>query len=69
MKALIIVLSLISLLSFSSTLPHFTFNGIESFHECSKEKGKIYLYIIGSLSEEANSATIDPIKIKKMGEF
>ena len=69
MKALIIVLSLISLLSFSSTLPHFTFNGIESFQECSKEKGKIYLYIIGSLSEEANSATIEPIKIKKMGEF
>ena len=69
MKELIISLSLISLLSFSFALPHFTFSGIESFHDCSLEKGKIYLYIIGSLSEEVSSATIANIKIKRMGEF
>jgi len=69
MKGLIIFLSLISLLSFSSAVPHFTFSGIESFHDCTGEKGKIYLYIIGSLSEEVASASIANIKINKMGEF
>ena len=69
MKELFIFLSLISLLSISSALPHFTFSGIESFHDCSGEKGKISLYIIGSLSEEVGSVTLPNYNIEKMGDF
>ena len=69
MKELIIFLSLISLLSISSALPHFTFNAIESFRDCSGEKGKVSFYIIGSLSEEIGPVTLPNYNIKKMGDF
>ena len=69
MKELITFLSLISLLSFSSELPHFTFSGIESFHDCSGEKGKVSLFIIGSLSEEVGAVTLPNYNIEKMGDF
>ena len=68
MKELIIFLSLISLLSISSALPHFTFNAIESFRDCSGEKGKVSFYIIGSLSEEIGTVTLPNYNIKKMGD-
>ena len=69
MKELIIFLSLISLFSISSALPHFTFSGIESFHDCSGEKGKISLFIIGSLSEEVGAVTLPNYNIEQMGDF
>ena len=69
MKEIIIFLSLISLFSISSALPHFTFSGIESFHDCSGEKGKISLFIIGSLSEEVGAVTLPNYNIEKMGDF
>ena len=69
MKEIIIFLSLISLFSISSALPHFTFSGIESFHDCSGEKEKISLFIIGSLSEEVGAVTLPNYNIEQMGDF
>ena len=69
MKDIIIFLSLISLLSFSFALPHFTFNGIESFHDCSGETEKVTFTILGSLSEELGSVSLPNYKIEDMGEF
>jgi len=69
MKEIIIFLSLISLLSISSALPHFTFSGIESFHDCSGEKEKISFFIIGSLSEEVGAVTLPNYNIEQMGDF
>ena len=70
MKSLIL-LSLISLLSFSNSLPHFSYDGLESFHDCSGETEKISFTIYGSLSEELNPRKmfIKEYIIDDMGEF
>ena len=70
MKSLIL-LSLLSLLSFSNSLPHFTYDGLESFRDCSGETEKIYFTIYGSLSEELNPRKmfIKEYIIDDMGEF
>ena len=54
MKQIIILIFLISLLSFSNAIPHFTFDGLESYHESLGETNKITFTIYGSLSEEIN---------------
>ena len=71
MKNLIILISLISLLTFSSALPHFTYDGLESFHESLGETNKITFTIYGSLSEEINpeNMRVDNYLIEDMGEF
>ena len=70
MKKIFIFLSLISILGLSYSMPHFTFDGIESFHECFEETDKISFTIYGSLSEEINSGMlIQNYLIEDMGEF
>lgn len=39
MKSLLLI-SLLSLLSLSQSLPHFTYDGLESYHDCSGETEK-----------------------------
>ena len=70
MKSLILI-SLLSLLSFSQSLPHFTYDGLESFHDCSGETEKISFTIYGTLSEELNPRKmfIKEYIIDDMGEF
>ena len=70
MKSLIL-LSLLSLLSLSQSLPHFTYDGLESFHDCSGESEKISFTIYGTLSEELNPRKmfIREYIIEDMGEF
>jgi hypothetical protein len=67
MNGKIIFISLILLLSCSNSLPHFTYDGIESFHEVDKISFTIY----GSLSEEINPEKmhIKNYLIEDMGEF
>jgi len=62
---------LISLLSFSNSLPHFIFDGIESYHQCIEEIDKISFTIYGSLSQEINPETmvVSNYFIEDMGEF
>ena len=71
MKNLLAIIYLISLISSFHSLPHFIYDGIESFHECLGDTDKISFTIYGSISEE-----IDPSKmlvsnyiIDDMGEF
>ena len=71
MKNLLAIIYLISLISSFYSLPHFIYDGIESFHECLGDTDKISFTIYGSISEE-----IDPSKmlvsnyiIDDMGEF
>ena len=54
MKSLVTLISFISLSIFSNALPHFTYDGLELFHESLGEKNKITFTIYGSLSEEIN---------------
>ena len=70
MKSLIL-LSLLSFLSFSNSLPYFTYDGLESFRDCSGETEKISFTIYGSLSEELNKRKmfIKEYIIEDMGEF
>ena len=62
---------LISLLSLSNSLPHFIFDGIESYHQCIEEIDKISFTIYGSLSEELNpeKMMVSNYLIEDMGEF
>lgn len=71
MKQIIILISLISLLSFSNAIPHFTFDGLESYHESLGETNKITFTIYGSLSEELNPEKmyVENYLIEDMGEF
>ena len=71
MKAIITLISLISLLSSINTLPHFTYDGLESFRQCLGETDKISFTIYGSLSEEINPEKmyIKNYIIEDMGEF
>ena len=66
-----ITIFLLTLLSFSYSFPHFIYDGIESFHDCSGEIDKIYFSIHGSLTEEINPNEIilENYLIDEMGEF
>ena len=67
MKNITVILSLLLLFSCTNSLPHFTYDGIESFHE----EDKISFTIYGSLSEEINPEKmhIKNYLIEDMGEF
>ena len=67
MKNITVILSLLLLFSCSNSLPHFTYDGIESFHE----EDKISFTIYGSLSEEINpeKMSIKNYLIEDIGEF
>ena len=71
MKSLVTLISLISLSIFSNALPHFTYDGLESFHESLGKKNKITFTIYGSLSQEINSEKmfVQNYLIDDMGEF
>jgi len=71
MKNLMILISLICISTFSNALPHFTYDGLESFHESLGEKNKITFTIYGSLSEEINpeKMIVKNYLIEDMGEF
>ena len=62
---------LISLLSISLALPHFIFDGIESNHQCSKDKETISFSIHGSFSEKLNiyKFNLEDYYIEDMGHF
>ena len=67
----VLMMSLICLLSFSNSLPHFIFDGIQSYHECIEELDKISFTIYGSLSEDINpeKMIVPNYYIEDMGEF
>ena len=71
MKNLMILISLICISTFSNALPHFSYDGVESFHESLGEKNKITFTIYGSLSEEINpeKMIVKNYLIEDMGEF
>ena len=71
MKYYIIIASFISLLSFHNSLPHFIYDGIDSFHESLGEINKVTFTLYGSLSEEINPEKmyIQNYLIEDMGEF
>ena len=71
MKSLILSISLLSLFSISYSLPHFTYDGVESYHECLTNTEKISFTIYGSLNEELNPEKmfIKEYLINDMGLF
>ena len=71
MKKMKIYLTLIILVSFSYSLPHFIFDGIESSHECLKGKDQISFTIYGTLNEKSNlrKISIDDYYIEDIGYF
>lgn len=71
MKQILVLLSLVILASFSNAFPHFIYDGIESFHDCSKEIEEITFSILGTLTEEIDSSKmkVDNYVIDDMGEF
>ena len=70
MKQLLLFLALISL-SLSKSLPHFIYDGIESFHDCSEETEKISFSIYGTLTEELDlkRMKVYDYLIEDMGNF
>ena len=58
MKNLYFFLALLTIIPFSNSLPHFIYDGIESYHQCIEEIDKITFTIYGSLSEEINPKTM-----------
>ena len=70
MKKLILFLALISL-SLSKSIPHFVYDGIESFHDCSENPEKISFSIYGTLSEELDlkKMKVYDYLIENMGNF
>ena len=71
MKFPIILISLISIFTISYSLPHFIYDGIESFHENLGFTNKISFTIYGSLTDEINmeKIKIQNYLIEDMGEF
>ena len=73
MKKELIFLTLISIisLSLSKPLPHFIYDGIESYRECLGEKDIITFSILGTLSEELdlNTMKVDDYFLEDMGYF
>ena len=70
MKQMILFLALFSL-SLSKSVPHFIYDGIESFHDCSEEPEKISFSIYGTLTEEFDlqRMKVDDYLIEDMGNF
>ena len=73
MKERLFYLILISILSLSMSklLPHFIYDGIESFRECLEEKDIISFSIYGTLTEDLDLSNMkaDNYDIKEMGTF
>ena len=71
MRKLCFFIALISLLALSNSLPHFIFDGIESYHQCIEEIDKISFTIYGSLTGEINQEKmfVKNYLIEDMGEF
>ena len=71
MKLHFILVLLILLLTLSNSLPHFTFDGVESFYENLGETNKLSLTIYGALSEEINPEKmhVQNYIIEDLGEF
>ena len=63
-------LALISL-SLEKSIPHFIYDGIESFHDCSEEPEKISFSIYGTMSEELDlkKMKVFDYLIEDMGNF
>ena len=69
MKLHFILVLLILLLTLSNSLPHFTFDGVESFYENLGETNKLSLTVYGSLSEETEKMHVQNYIIEDLGEF
>ena len=70
MKQLFEIFFLIIIISSSKALPHFIYDGIESFHDCSQEIEEISFSIYGNLSEEITEIMkIENYFLEDMGEF
>ena len=71
MRKLCFFIALISLIALSNSLPHFIFDGIESYHQCIEEIDKISFTIYGSLTGEINQEKmfVKNYLIEDMGEF
>lgn len=52
MKHCFMYILLIALYSFSNSLPHFIYDGVESYKECRQETEHISFNIYGTLTEE-----------------
>ena len=70
MKHLMLFLALVSL-SLAKSVPHFIYDGIESFHDCSEEPEKISFSIYGTMSEELDlkKMKVFDYLIEDMGNF
>ena len=70
MKQFLFFLTLISL-SLSRSVPHFIYDGIESFHDCSEDPEKISFSIYGTLTGELDlkRMKVDDYLIEDMGQF
>ena len=71
MKNILALIYLISVLSSFYSLPHFIYDGIESFHECLGDNDKISFTIYGFMSEEIDISKmlVPNYLIDDMGEF
>ena len=71
MKSILPLLIFISIVSFTISFPHFIYDGIESFHDCSKEIEEISFSIYGTLTEDLNleKMKVENYIIEDMGEF
>jgi hypothetical protein len=70
MKKLFEIFFLVIIISASKSLPHFIYDGIESFRDCSQETEEISFSIYGTLSEEiADNMKIENYFLEDMGDF
>ena len=72
MNRLLINLYFIVLLSFSNALPHFIYDGIESFHDCSGENEEISFSIYGTFTDsqvDLEKIKVNDYLIEDMGLF
>ena len=71
MKSIIFNLIFVLLISFSTSFPHFIFDGIKSKNECTEEEQNISFIIYGSLTEKPNlrKIKVEDYLINDMGEF
>lgn len=61
----------LTLIISSKSLPHFIFDGVESYHECQKGKEKLLFNIYGSLTEKVDFSQIkiDDYYLEDIGSF
>ena len=71
MKKILIIVSIVVLISLSNALPHFIYDGIESFHDCSGETEEISFSIYGTLTDELNleKMKVEDYLIEDMGNY